>query len=58
MTHDEITQAIRKSLVADDGRANRHDVYAKRRPVIKYEKPSEINDRDSSTASDFEGCVE
>jgi hypothetical protein len=51
-------QAIRRSLLIEDQCAARHGVYAKRKPVLKYEKPAEIHDRDSATASDFEGCVE
>ena len=58
MTHDETVKAVRKSLLAEDGRENHHDVYTKRRPIHKYVKPSEIADRESSTASDWEGCVE
>jgi hypothetical protein len=59
MTHEETVRAIHKSLIADDGRASRHGVYAKRRPVHKYEKPAAIDDHTGGEASsDFPGCVE
>lgn len=60
MTHDEMNTAVRKSLLADEGRESHRGVYPKRRPIVAYEKPETVENLSQAAEGredpDFPGC--
>lgn len=54
MTHEETVDAVRRSLLADDGRETHHGIYPKRPEPLPVESPFSVPF--GVEDSEFPGC--